>query len=101
LTSHVGPCAIFEVLVGREDAARAKPHPDLYLEALRRLRLRPADAIAVEDSANGIRASVAAALRCIAMPNEVTKSHDFSAAQSVVTTQTLIHALALPDGRTV
>ena len=56
------------------DAARAKPDPALYLEALERLRLQPAEAIAFEDSLNGIRAAKAAGVFVVAVPNSVTQS---------------------------
>ena len=44
------------------------------------MSLPAADAVAVEDSANGVRAAVAAGLRCVAMPNPVTIRHHLSAA---------------------
>lgn len=54
------------------DAARAKPQPDLYIEALEQLGLEPHEAIAFEDSPNGIRAAKAAGLACVAVPNSIT-----------------------------
>ncbi len=56
------------------DAGRAKPAPDLYLEALAGLRLRPGEAIAFEDSLHGVQAAKAAGLFCVAVPNPVTAS---------------------------
>jgi len=73
-----------DAVVTREDALRAKPHPDLYTEALRRLRLSPADAVAVEDSANGVAAAAAAGLTVVAVPNAVTSSQQFPAASAVL-----------------
>ena len=54
------------------DQVRAKPSPTLYLEALGLLSLRPDEAIALEDSPNGIRAAKAAGLFCVGVPNPVT-----------------------------
>jgi HAD superfamily hydrolase (TIGR01509 family) len=54
------------------DRTRAKPSPMLYLEALERLSLRAEEAIALEDSPNGVRAAKAAGLWCVAVPNAVT-----------------------------
>ena len=54
------------------DTARAKPRPDLYLEALDRLELEPHEAIAFEDSPNGVTAAKAAGLICVAVPNPMT-----------------------------
>ncbi len=48
------------IAVGAEDAARAKPYPDLYCEALRRLAVLPTDCVVIEDSAAGILAAKAA-----------------------------------------
>jgi HAD superfamily hydrolase (TIGR01509 family) len=56
------------------DAGRAKPAPDLYLEALEGLRLGPDEAIAFEDSLHGVQAAKAAGLFCVAVPNPVTAS---------------------------
>ncbi|MDQ1701366.1 MAG: hypothetical protein QOJ46_2779 [bacterium] len=88
----------FEAVVTREDAARAKPHPDLYVMALARLGVRPHDVVAVEDSANGVRAAVAAGLRCVAMPNPVTAHHDLSLAISRCAPAGLLTALGLAQG---
>ena len=54
------------------DEARAKPRPTLYLEALDVLSLSAEEAIALEDSPNGVRAAKAAGLYCVAVPNAVT-----------------------------
>lgn len=56
--------ATFPIVVGAEDAPRGKPHPDLYLAAARRLGLEPRACIAFEDAPNGVRAAVAAGMRC-------------------------------------
>jgi HAD superfamily hydrolase (TIGR01509 family) len=64
----------FDALVSAEgDRARGKPHPVLYLEALAALGLAPEQAVALEDSPNGIAAAKAAGLVCIAVPNAVTR----------------------------
>ncbi|MBV9816842.1 MAG: HAD family phosphatase [Solirubrobacterales bacterium] len=55
------------------NAARGKPAPTLYLEALAELGLRAGEAVAFEDSPNGIAAAKAAGLRCIAIPNDITR----------------------------
>lgn len=55
------------------DHVRGKPAPTLYLEALERLGLEAAEAIALEDSPNGVAAAHAAGLYCIAVPSEITR----------------------------
>jgi len=60
---------IFRTWVSSEEVGRGKPAPDVFLEALRRLGVPPAEAAGVEDSHNGILAARAAGLRVIAVPN--------------------------------
>ena len=67
------------------DEKRAKPAPDLYLEALDGLGLEPDEAIAFEDSLHGVRAAKAAGLFCVAVPNPVTASLALDEADLVVT----------------
>jgi HAD superfamily hydrolase (TIGR01509 family) len=61
---------VFEATVSSEEVARGKPAPDVYLEAARRLGVRPASCAAVEDSGNGLRSAKAAAMRVVAIPNQ-------------------------------
>ena len=55
------------------DPARAKPRPTLYLEALDLLDASAGEAVAFEDSPNGVLAAKAAGIFCVAVPNEVTR----------------------------
>ena len=61
----------FEVTVSSEEVAAGKPAPDVYLEALRRMRVAPEHAAAIEDSSNGLLAARAAGMFVIAIPNAV------------------------------
>ena len=75
----------FEQIVTADgDAARAKPLPVLYLEALDRLGLAADEAVAFEDSPNGVRAAKAAGLFCVAVPNSVTAALGLDEADVVV-----------------
>ena len=65
----MGVDELFRATVSSEEVERGKPAPDVYLEAARRLGVRPQDAVAIEDSAAGIRAAKAAGMRMIAIPN--------------------------------
>jgi HAD superfamily hydrolase (TIGR01509 family) len=64
----------------REDVERGKPDPDLYLAALAGLGVAAEDAIAFEDSPNGVLAAKSAGLRCVIVPNPLTASLTFSPA---------------------
>ncbi len=93
----------FETIVCREHAPRAKPAPDLYHEALRRLGIasdHAASVIALEDSRNGSLAAKAAGLTCVAIPGALTKSQDFSHVDHVVDSMTAVR-LRSPDTLTI
>jgi HAD superfamily hydrolase (TIGR01509 family) len=66
------------------DKRRAKPSPSLYLSALDRLALSAEEAIAIEDSPNGIHAAKSAGLFCVGYANAVTRQLDLSEADVVV-----------------
>ena len=66
------------------DVSRAKPSPALYLSALERLGITPSEAIAIEDSPNGIRAAKRARIYTLAVPNKTTRLLDMSEADRIV-----------------
>ena len=59
---------------------QAKPAPDLFLAACAGLGVRPDEAIAFEDSRNGMLAAQAAGMRCVVVPNELTVAMDLAGA---------------------
>ncbi|MEU4348010.1 HAD family phosphatase [Streptomyces sp. NPDC023838] len=65
--AHVGLTDAFELVLGSDDVDHPKPAPDLYRAACERLRVAPGRAVAVEDSAVGIRSARAAGLYAVAV----------------------------------
>ncbi|MEZ4547394.1 MAG: HAD family hydrolase [Thermodesulfobacteriota bacterium] len=71
----------FEVIVGADRIANCKPAPDVYIEALRRLNtlpeegseITPAECLVIEDSVSGIRAALAAGMKCLAVTNSYSE----------------------------
>ena len=59
---------------------RAKPAPDLYVAACAGLGVRANEAIAFEDSRNGMLAAQAAGRRCVVVPHELTIAMDLDGA---------------------
>jgi HAD superfamily hydrolase (TIGR01509 family) len=81
------------IVAANGDTSRAKPQPDLYLDALERLELTAEEAIAFEDSPNGVTAAKAAGLFCVAVPNPITATLALDDADLVVES---LEALPLP-----
>ncbi len=64
----LGIRAWFQAIVCAEDCARAKPFPDPFLEAARRLNVAPDDCVVFEDSPLGIQAAAAAGMQSVLVP---------------------------------
>lgn len=73
-----------DLIVSGEDVKRKKPAPDTYLLALAKLGLGARECVALEDSAIGLRAAVAAGVPTIVTTNANTEGDDFSSAVMVL-----------------
>ena len=72
------------IVTADHDTERAKPRPTLYLEALDLLGLDAREAVAFEDSPNGVRAAKAAGIFCVGVPNPITADLGLDQADLVV-----------------
>lgn len=73
------------VVVAGDVVPRKKPDPAVYALAVQELGARPQDALAIEDSRNGLLAAVGAGLRCVVTVSGYTAEEDMSEAALVVT----------------
>jgi beta-phosphoglucomutase-like phosphatase (HAD superfamily) len=64
---------LLDVVVARDDVRNVKPDPELFLLAASRLGVPPEACVVFEDSPNGMRAALAAGMRCVAVPNALTR----------------------------
>ncbi len=74
----------FELVLAREDYLESKPHPEPYLTALKQLTIAAERCIVVEDSERGLKSALAAGLRCIIVPNRLTRGSAFPGATAVI-----------------
>ena len=88
VASHLGRLellAYFDTLACGDEVARTKPYPDLYLTALEKIGVHPGQAIAFEDSLNGMHAAQNAGIFCVVIPNALTKYLDLNEANLQLT----------------
>lgn len=76
--------------------SKGKPHPDIYLYAAEKIGVDPLECIAIEDSAHGINAAVAAGMFCIGLdssrrPHQVKHSHLIVNEYDEIDLETLLH----------
>jgi HAD superfamily hydrolase (TIGR01509 family) len=74
----------FDAIVTGEATARKKPSPDAYLEALKRLRVAPSQAVAFEDSHAGVESARNAGIPVVAIRSHWLEGDDLSAADLVL-----------------
>ena len=66
---RAGLTDFFDEIISAKDVAHGKPAPDVYLYACERVGVKPADAFAIEDAPNGVKAGHAAGCRVIMIPD--------------------------------
>jgi HAD superfamily hydrolase (TIGR01509 family) len=74
----------FQSVVTSDIVADKKPSPAVYQYALAELGLPPERCIAIEDTANGNKAALAAGLKTIITTHQFTRKHDFTGASLIV-----------------
>lgn len=86
LTNTLGAESLgwFEVIAAGDIVPKKKPAPDIFIWALAQMKLKPEEAMAFEDSRNGILSSKAAGLKTIITINGYTAEDDFSQAELVL-----------------
>ena len=79
-----GLLEFFDFTVTSEDYNRSKPDPEPYFNAVKFLDINPDECLAIEDSARGLAAAIAAGLKCIIVPTKLTNNQDYNDAYGVV-----------------
>ncbi|HET9015817.1 MAG TPA: HAD family phosphatase [Thermomicrobiaceae bacterium] len=69
----IGLSGAFAVEITGDMVARGKPDPDIYLAAAQGLGIASEDCVALEDAPLGVASAKAAAMRCLAIPNAMTR----------------------------
>ncbi|MBN2312566.1 MAG: HAD family phosphatase [Sedimentisphaerales bacterium] len=74
----------FTYIATKGNVERIKPYPDIFLHVAGEMKTPPEQCVVIEDAEKGILAADAAGMKSIAVPNEHTKSNDFSKATVVL-----------------
>lgn len=83
LNKH-GLLRYFDTMQTADLVNKVKPDPELYLRALAALGVSGNEAVAFEDSLNGLKAAKAAGLKCVVVPNDVTRHFSFETQDLVI-----------------
>ena len=69
-------------MVSAADVMESKPHPEVFLEAAKRLGAKPSACLVFEDSPKGVEAAANAGMECIVVTT-MHNASDFSAYKNV------------------
>lgn len=75
---------LFDAIGAGDTVKRKKPAPDIYLQVLEKLGVAPEEAVAFEDSVNGLASASAAGIRSIITPSMYTDDQDFTGAFAIL-----------------
>lgn len=86
IASTLGRHAIdwFEAMACGEDVTHKKPSPEVFEVCLERLGVSANEAVAMEDSLNGLKSALGAGLATVITPSRFTQGEDFTGATTVV-----------------
>uniref|UniRef100_A0A6N2MK69 riboflavin kinase n=1 Tax=Salix viminalis TaxID=40686 RepID=A0A6N2MK69_SALVM len=73
----------FSVIIGGDEVRTGKPSPEIFLEAAKRLNVKPSSCLVIEDSLPGVTAGKAAGMEVVAVPS-IPKSHLYTEADEVI-----------------
>jgi HAD superfamily hydrolase (TIGR01509 family) len=93
-----GLLGYFDFILTREDYAASKPDPEPYLTACIRAGLPPGRCLAIEDSERGVRSAARAGLTVAAIPGDMNRGGDFTAARWQLDGLHQLPALLTPSG---
>lgn len=82
---------VFDVIAAGDEVAAKKPAPDVFLLALQRLGVKADQALAFEDSRNGLLSAQAAGLRVVITPSVYTAEDDFAGADWTLPSLATVH----------
>jgi HAD superfamily hydrolase (TIGR01509 family) len=94
---RLGLTGYFESLSCGDEVRYTKPDPAVYQLALERLGVAAEDAVALEDSPNGVQAAQRAGIFCVAVPNALTGQLSLDHADLVLAALTDLPLQALLD----
>ncbi|MBU0757795.1 MAG: HAD family phosphatase [Nanoarchaeota archaeon] len=74
----------FSCVISKDDVKKAKPDPEGFILACKKMEITPAEAVVIEDAEKGLFAAKKAGIKCIIIPNKYTKDNDFSKADVIL-----------------
>lgn len=78
LLNTAGILERFDTVLCGDEVSNGKPDPEIFLNVCKKVGIKPEEAIVLEDSEMGLKASVAGGIKCIIVPDLVEPSEENS-----------------------
>jgi HAD superfamily hydrolase (TIGR01509 family) len=85
-----------DTITSPADGLRGKPHPDIFLEAARRLNVAPADCVVFEDAPLGVEGARRAGMKAVALTTTLP-AEDFLAYDNLIAVAADFRSLSLSE----
>jgi HAD superfamily hydrolase (TIGR01509 family) len=86
--TRLGIIQYFDCIRARDNVQKVKPDPELYLNVIKTLDIKPDEGIVLEDSFHGVQAAKSAGLYCVAVPNDMTRGMNLQQADLMLSSLT-------------
>jgi len=73
----------FHSIITGDEIKLSKPNPEIFLTTAKRINVSPKECLVIEDAELGIEAAYNAGMKSIAIPNNLSKNHNFSKATKI------------------
>ena len=74
----------FDYVVTAEDTKRHKPHPEVFLEAARRINIKPEDCVVIEDAVDGVEAAHKGGMKAVGLITEYNSVEEIKQADLMI-----------------
>ncbi len=88
--------SLIDAYASAEEVKRAKPAPDIYLLAAKKLGVKPEECLVLEDAPKGVEAGKLAGMHVFVVPSRETKGQDFALADKVLNSLSEVFELINP-----
>ena len=80
----IKPKDYFDIIAHGDRTKNKKPSPEIYEWTLEKLKLSSQSCIAIEDSPRGLESALAANIKVIVTPSDLTQDEKFEGAELIV-----------------
>lgn len=84
ILDHADARHLFPTILGKGQADKEKPHPDIFLNAAQALDVAPADCLVIEDALKGLDAALQAGMACLIIRNPLNQNIPFDGANLIL-----------------